>query len=163
MDAHTVSSALFVSLLLMIPHVCTLSFVAVASSAEVMAGLRDFLSPQAVLVGQSIHKDVQWLQLAEGIDYHSMINLSDLFRVWNAPRKAYTNFSQDHCAKVWLGMQERPHHDALTDATVSMSLFNMYRQLQIYPQQMLDMRQRTLDAPRIPGFSKKFPSIDGCW
>lgn len=148
---------------LMVPHVRTLSFVAVAFTAEVMAGLRDFLSPQAVLVGQSIHKDVQWLQLAEGIDYHSMINLSDLFRVWNAPRKAYTNFSQDHCAKVWLGMQERPHHDALTDATVSMSLFNMYRQLQIYPQQMLDMRQRTLDAPRIPGFSKKFPSIDGCW
>ncbi len=49
--------------------------------AEAMAQLRSFLSPNAVLVGQSIQKDVQWLQLVQGIDYHSIVNLSDLFKV----------------------------------------------------------------------------------
>ncbi len=128
-----------------------------------MVELRAFLSPQAVLVGQSIHKDVQWLQLAEGMDYHSMINLARLFSVYNPQRNSHTSFSQDHCATVWLGMPERPHHDALTDATISMSLFNMYRQLQMFPPQMVDMQQRTLNAPRIPGFSKRYPVLDGCW
>ena len=49
--------------------------------AEAMAQLRSFLSPNAVLVGQSIQKDVQWLQLVQGIDYHSLVNLSELFKV----------------------------------------------------------------------------------
>jgi hypothetical protein len=29
--------------------------------------------------------------------------------------------------------------------------------------QMMEMQQRTLSAPRIPGFSKLHPVIDGCW
>jgi RNA exonuclease 4 len=131
--------------------------------ADVMAELRNCLPLNAILVGQNIHKDIQWLQLASGVDFDSMINLAHLFRVWSPARRSYTNFSQDHCAKVWLGMGERHSHDALTDATISMSLFNMYRQLQVYPAQMIDMQQRTLNAPRVPGFSKLHPVIDGCW
>lgn len=62
--------------------------------AEAMANLRAHLPPNAILVGQSILKDVQWLQLAEGVDYASLIDLSGLFRVWNSARGQYTNFSQ---------------------------------------------------------------------
>ena len=32
---------------------------------------------------------------------NSLIDLSALFRVWNPARGEYTNFSQDHCAKVY--------------------------------------------------------------
>ena len=64
------------------------------NTAEAMAHLRAYLSPNSVLVGQSIHKDVQWLQLAEGIDYAFIIDLSGLFKVWNPARNEYTNFSQ---------------------------------------------------------------------
>jgi len=46
---------------------------------------------QSHLVGQKIHNGVQWLQLAEGVDYHSLIDLSGLFRVWNPARNEYTN------------------------------------------------------------------------
>ena len=35
--------------------------------ADALAMLRSHLSPNAVLVGQNILKDVQWLQLAEGV------------------------------------------------------------------------------------------------
>ena len=84
-------------------------------------------------MGQSILKDVQWLQLAEGVDYFSLIDLSALFRVWNQQRGEYTNFSQDHCAKVWIGVGERAHHNAIEDAAISMSLFNAYRMVQWEP------------------------------
>jgi hypothetical protein len=128
-----------------------------------MAHLRAHLSPNAVLVGQSIQKDVQWLQLSEGVDYHSLVDLSGLFRVWNPSRDDFTNFSQDHCARVWIGIGDRSQHNAVTDAAISMSLFNAYRTLQWDPDRLEQMQKRTLSAPRVPGFSALYPTIDGCW
>lgn len=74
------------------------------STAEAMAHLRALLPPNAILVGQSIQKDIQWLQLVKGMDYADLIDLSTLFRVWNPQRNEFTIFSQDHCAKVWIGV-----------------------------------------------------------
>ena len=119
--------------------------------AEALALLRAHLPPNAILVGQSILKDVQWLQLAEGVDYYSLIDLSALFRVWNQQRGQYTNFSQDHCAKVWIGVGERAHHNAIEDAAISMSLFNAYRMVQWEPNRLYQMQMATLSSPRIPG------------
>eukprot|EP00128_Syssomonas_multiformis_P014267 Colp12_sorted_trinity150504_noHs@36303 len=130
--------------------------------AEAMAYLRSHLSPNAILVGQSIQKDVQWLQLAEGVDYHSLIDLSGLFRVWNPARGEYTNFSQDHCAKVWIGVGDRAQHDAITDAAISMSLFNAYRTVQWDAGRLMELQMATLAAPRVPGFSALHPVVDGC-
>ena len=107
--------------------------------AEALAHLRAHLSPNAILVGQSIQKDVQWLQLAEGVDYFSLIDISGLFRVWNPSRNEYTNFSQDHCAKVWMGIENRAQHNAVTDASISMSLFNAYRTVQWDPVRLFQM------------------------
>lgn len=128
-----------------------------------MAYLRSHLSPNAILVGQSIQKDVQWLQLAEGVDYHSLIDLSGLFRVWNPARGEYTNFSQDHCAKVWIGVGDRTQHNAITDAAISMSLFNAYRTVQWDAGRLMELQMATLAAPRVPGFSALHPVVDGCW
>jgi RNA exonuclease 4 len=130
--------------------------------AEALALLRAYLSPDAILVGQNILKDVQWLQLAEGIDYRQLIDLSALLRVWNVGRGEYTTFSQDHCAKVWLGIGEREHHNAVEDAMISMSLFNTYRFVQWDANRLYQLQQATLAAPKIPGFSAKHPVIDGC-
>jgi RNA exonuclease 4 len=128
-----------------------------------LALLRAHLPPSAILVGQNILKDVQWLQLAEGVDYFSLIDLSALFRVWNPMRGEYTSFSQDHCAKVWIGMGERAHHNAIEDAAISMSLFNAYRIAQWDPSRLYTLQMATLTAPRTPGFSALNPVIDGCW
>ena len=135
----------------------------ICAIAEALALLRSYLSPNAILVGQSILKDVAWLQLAEGVDYHSVIDLSGLFRVWNPARGEYTSFSQDHCAKVWIGVGERTSHNAMTDAAISMSLFNAYRTVQWDPARLYQMQAATLAAPRVPGFSATNPVIDGCW
>ena len=37
---------------------------------------------------------------------------------------------QDHCARVWIGVEQRPSHNAVADATISMLLFNAYRSVQ---------------------------------
>jgi RNA exonuclease 4 len=107
--------------------------------ADALVTLRSHLPPNAILVGQNIKKDVDWLQLVEGLDFSAMIDLSALFRVWNPSRGSFTNFSQDHAAKVWLGMPERTHHDAYSDACISIALFNAYRSVQWNPMQHMQV------------------------
>lgn len=130
--------------------------------SEALIMLRAALPPNAILVGQNILKDVQWLQLAEGVDYHSLIDLAGLFRVWNPMRAEYTSFSQDHCAKVWIGVMNRMHHNAIEDAAISMSLFNAYTMVQYDPMRLYQLQLATITAPRTPGFSSMYPVVDGC-
>ena len=103
------------------------------------------------------------MQLAEGVDYASLIDISALLRVWNPTRGDYTTFSQDHCAKVWLGIPERKQHSALEDASISMALFNTYRAIQWDPIRLSQLQHATLTQPRVPGFSSRFPVVDNCW
>jgi len=89
---------------------------------------------------------------------------------------------------VWIGVEQRPSHNAVADATISMLLFNAYRsvhhphlnssipipipipilclsvvQVQWDPPRLFQLQQATLTAPRVPGFSAVHPVIDGCW
>ena len=43
--------------------------------------LRDHLPPHAILVGQNIGKDVEWLGLKEGVDFHSLMDLVSALNV----------------------------------------------------------------------------------
>jgi hypothetical protein len=129
---------------------------------EAMAGIRAHLGPEAVLVGQNVLKDIQWLGLREGVDYKFLIDLSAVFRVWNVERNSWTNFSQDHVASVWLSIGERETHDALHDAVIAMSLFNAYRMVQMQPERLHFMQMNTLQAPRKPNYAAQNGSIEGC-
>lgn len=131
--------------------------------ADTLAELRAHIPPNAILVGQNILKDIQWLQLAEGVDYASLIDISALLRVWNPAHGDFTTFSQDHCAKVWLGIPERKQHSALEDASISMALFNTYRSIQWDSVRLSQLQHATLTQPRVPGFSSRFPVVDNCW
>ncbi len=129
---------------------------------EAMASLRQMLPQNAILVGQNILKDINWLQLVQGVDFHSLIDLSGLFRVWNPTRGEYTSFSQDHVAKVWLGLPVRPNHTAIDDAGVSMALFKAYLHVQYDHAKLYHLQYMTLMAERTPGFSSRYPVLDGC-
>lgn len=132
------------------------------SLADTVAQVRALLTAQTVIVGQNILKDVQWLGLVEGIDYGSLIDLAALFRVWNDRHHAFTCFSQDHVAKVWLNVQDRQSHDALEDAAIAMGLFNAYRRVQHDAAQLQHWQAQTLSAPRTPGFAALHGSLDDC-
>eukprot|EP00562_Extubocellulus_spinifer_P032654 CAMPEP_0178729234 /NCGR_PEP_ID=MMETSP0699-20121125/28856_1 /TAXON_ID=265572 /ORGANISM="Extubocellulus spinifer, Strain CCMP396" /LENGTH=441 /DNA_ID=CAMNT_0020381137 /DNA_START=2671 /DNA_END=3996 /DNA_ORIENTATION=+ len=47
---------------------------------EISELIRDKLPKDAILVGQSIHHDIEWLDLVKGVDYGDYVDLADIFR-----------------------------------------------------------------------------------
>jgi len=126
--------------------------------------LRELLPKNAILVGQNIGKDVEWLGLERGVDFVDCVDLATLFRVWNDGRGGWTMFSQLHVAATWLGEVQDPEkpHDAVGDATISMRLFHAYTQVQNNPEQHTALQQATISAPRVPSFAMQYPTYQGC-
>lgn len=129
-----------------------------------LATLRAHLPKNAILVGQNIAKDVEWLGLQEGVDYGSMVDLAALLRVWNAQYRSFTYFSQDHYASVWLGFTrtEQDSHDAVADAVLSMRLFHAYAQIQDDARAVHEMGERVLAQKPKPSFAKLHAEWEGC-
>lgn len=132
--------------------------------AQAMATLRTHLPPNAVLVGQNIAKDVEWLGLVEGKDFGRMVDLAALLRVWNSKFGSFTYFAQDHYASVWLGVHrtEADTHDAVADAVLSMRLFHAYSAVQHDAAKVGAMGERALATPHKPSFAKLHPEFEGC-
>ena len=76
----------------------------------VIKDIKGFLGPDAVLVGQEIQSDIKWLQLQEGVDFKSSVNLTELFKVYNPRFNDYSKFSLQHEANVLLGPGEHCSH-----------------------------------------------------
>lgn len=124
--------------------------------------LRSYLPPYAVLVGQSIGKDVGWLSLQEGVDFESMVDLAGLYRVWNSTYNSVSIFSLDHLAKVLLGYDSNGGpHNAVGDALKSMQLFNYYRQVRNMPAVWGAVEAALLAAPVGDSFAKRYPRFEG--
>jgi RNA exonuclease 4 len=68
-----------------------------------VAQLKACLPTTAILVGQNILQDVQWLGLKEGTDYASCMDLAGLYRVWNMRYNSWSVYGQDHLLKVGCG------------------------------------------------------------
>ena len=66
-----------------------------------------------------------------------MVDLAGLLRVWNPQYSSWSVFGQDHLAKTLLGI-DRGHdsHNAVTDAVLSMRLFNVFLRVQNDPNAM---------------------------
>lgn len=131
---------------------------------EAVATLRSQLPPNAVLVGQNILKDVEWLGLVEGKDFGSMVDLAALLRAWNPKFGSFTMMSQDHYAGVWLGLHrtEADAHDAVADAIISMRLFHAYAAVQHDAAAVAAQATRVLATPAKPSFAKLNPVFEGC-
>jgi len=130
---------------------------------EAMKKLRAQLPKNAILVGQNIGKDVEWLQLKEGVDFGSMIDLAVLIRVWNPKYGSYTYFGLDHAATCWLGQaNDGAAHNAETDAIKSMQIFNLYCRAQNDPVELQRLHQALLSKPVAPSFAKLNPEYEEC-
>ncbi|CAD7701810.1 unnamed protein product [Ostreobium quekettii] len=132
--------------------------------ATAMQYLRSYLPPYAVLVGQSIGKDVGWLSLREGVDFESMVDLAGLYRIWNAAYNSVSVFSLDHLAKVLLGYNSAggtQPHNAVSDALKSMQLFNYYRQVRNVAGMWKSVEAALLAAPVDESFAKRHPCFEG--
>ncbi|KAL4445396.1 hypothetical protein ABPG77_011221 [Micractinium sp. CCAP 211/92] len=129
---------------------------------QAVSMLCQLLPPSAILVGQNIAKDVQWLGLKEGEHFEQMMDLTGLFRVWNPQYKSYSVFGQDHLAKVLLNWDTTVGgHDAVGDALKSIRLFKLYQQLQASPAQWAAAQAALLATPPAPSFARQNPSFEG--
>lgn len=130
---------------------------------EAMKKLRAALPKEAVLVGQNIGKDVEWLKLKEGEDFSAMVDLAALLRVWNDRYNSFTYFGLSHAAQCWLGIKDDGEpHNAVTDAQKSVRLFSFYCRLQHTPAELSRMQQKMLETPVKPSFAKANPTFEEC-
>ena len=62
----------------------------------VLREVKALLGSDVVLVGQGVKSDIKWLQLEEGKDYNSFV---DLFKAYNSRFDNYSYFSLNHEAQ----------------------------------------------------------------
>uniref|UniRef100_A0A7S0YR66 Exonuclease domain-containing protein n=1 Tax=Polytomella parva TaxID=51329 RepID=A0A7S0YR66_9CHLO len=129
---------------------------------EALAKVKYILPKNCILVGQSIQNDVKWLQLKEGVNFASMIDLQGLYRIWNDKYKSYSSFGQDHVAKVLLNWNaDGQPHNAVTDAQKSMKLFHHFNYLKQDSNELQLNLRKLLEFPVIPSFARRFPQFEG--
>ena len=80
---------------------------------QAVALIRQYMPQTAILVGQNIAQDVTWLGLQDGRDFHQLMDLCGLYRIWNPKYKSWSVFGQDHLAKVLLQWDVNAQHDAV--------------------------------------------------
>ena len=68
----------------------------------VLAEVKSVLGPDVVLVGQGVKNDIVWLQLREGEDYESSVDLGELFKTYNPRYGNFNFFSLAHEANTLL-------------------------------------------------------------
>jgi RNA exonuclease 4 len=128
---------------------------------QAVAIVRSNLPKYAILVGQNIGKDIEWLGLKEGEDFSQLMDLAGLYRIWNPKFKSFSVFGQDHLAKVLLGWETSDRHDAVGDALKSIRLFNYHRSMQNQPVAWENAQKFLLETEPEPSFARKNPSFEG--
>ena len=66
----------------------------------VLREVKALLGSDVVLVGQGVKSDIKWLQLAQGRDYDSVVDLADMFKVYNSRYGNYSYYSLSHEANT---------------------------------------------------------------
>ena len=66
----------------------------------VLREVKALLGPDVVLVGQGVKSDIKWLQLEEGKDYNSVVDLAQMFKVYNSRYGNYSYYSLSHEANT---------------------------------------------------------------
>merc|ERR1719229_1561757 len=124
--------------------------------------IRSELPSNAVLVGQNITMDLQWLGLRHGVDFNSFIDLRDLWRSWSEHYKSYTHYSLSHQAKCILGAPPMDKHSASMDALTTMKLLQYYLWCRKYSIPLLHSKVAVLgQTPITPSFAKRHPTFEG--
>ena len=58
--------------------------------------VKALLGPDVVLVGQGVQNDITWMQLEEGVDFASAVDLGTMFRVFNQRDQRYYYYTLQH-------------------------------------------------------------------
>lgn len=131
------------------------------SAAECVRMCKEAIPVGAVLVGQNVLKDVEWLQLTDGEDFDSMRDLGGLWAVPNPQYRNTTSFSLGHEARALLAIHQHEQHHPAVDAWLSIKLYQLHTLLMQHPAEMERARHLLLNTPLEASFAKKNPVYDG--
>lgn len=124
--------------------------------------LKSLLPTSAILVGQAIRKDVMWCKLKEGIDFHSMIDLAELYKVYSPRYRSWSRFSLEHTCSIVLGVQVYGSaHNAVDDAVNSIRLYRFYLNYKSNSRVWGKTQKNLRDSRRPTSFSKQHPTFEG--
>lgn len=95
---------------------------------EALVQLREHLGSNVVIVGQSVHHDIEWTKLEKGADFEKYVNIEESFKTRNQKYGNWNFFSLRHEAYVGLDglIMSQDAHDPAEDARVSMRLYKKY-------------------------------------
>ena len=68
--------------------------------SDVLTEVKALLGPDVVLVGQGTKSDIKWLQLEQGKDYDSVVDLGEMFKTYNSRYGNFSYFSLSHEANT---------------------------------------------------------------
>ena len=132
---------------------------------EALRGLREKLPKNAILVGQGIGHDLEWLQLREGEDYAASFDIADIFKLRlkdkeGVPHPRYRLFSLRHTVMSTMGVDmQSSSHDPEVDASYSVKLFMKYAGC---PEAHLRaVRDGITRSPATPSFAQRWCVLDG--
>eukprot|EP00731_Ephydatia_muelleri_P014903 Em0008g623a len=97
------------------------------SYEEVVREVKALLGRDAVLVGQSVKSDIEWMQLEQGRDYSSTVELGDLFKTYNPRYGNHSYFTLAHEANLLIREGFiMDQHCPETDCEATLRLFEAY-------------------------------------
>ena len=124
---------------------------------------RSLPSRTAILVGQNVSKDIEWLGLREGEDFKGVVDLCGVWRTWNPKFSTYSVFSQDHLVRRLLQGQLELSRNTYRrrqreiDEIVSV----VERELHHAPEKLQREKEKLLEGTPEPSFAKRFPTFEG--
>ena len=100
-----------------------------------LAGLKEKLPSNALLVGQGIHHDIEWLDLKQGVDFARHFDIADMFKlrvkdkvVDGVAKARFRFFSLRHTVIALMGVDmQSKDHNPVDDAAYSLRLFLKYK------------------------------------
>jgi len=93
--------------------------------------LKQKLPKEAILVGQNISHDIEWMQLTKGTDFQDSVDLAEVFKGWNSKYNHFAYHSLLHEAQYVLQISTidaSKEHDPGMDATLSVQLWNKIKE-----------------------------------
>lgn len=134
------------------------------SLEEVREELLSLMPKHALIVGQGIQHDIDWLYLEEGTHYHSSHDIAHLFRV-ERPGDRFRYFSLRHEVMHLNGFEgagkdiQEGIHDPSVDAIYSLRLYKTF--VDAPEDDLIRARKKLSCVPATPPFWRTTPHIDG--
>ena len=93
--------------------------------------LKRQLPKEAILVGQNIGHDIEWMHLTKGEDFEDSVDLAEVFKGWNSRYNHFSYHSLLHEAQHVLRtstIDASKEHDPTLDASLSIQLWNKVKE-----------------------------------